>query len=87
MRCWPGLGSDLMLASLEEANRQDYQSIWLGVWEKNNRAIVFYERWDFQVIGSHAFVLGSDRQNDRGNGPKGPYRRANLASYRIRMTR
>jgi ribosomal protein S18 acetylase RimI-like enzyme len=37
---------------------------WLGVWEKNPRAISFYEKSGFAVVGDHVFVLGSDAQRD-----------------------
>jgi diamine N-acetyltransferase len=59
-----GFGSALMQACLETAQRAGYRSIWLGVWEKNARAIKFYERWGFVKLGTHQFILGQDVQND-----------------------
>jgi ribosomal protein S18 acetylase RimI-like enzyme len=59
-----GLGARLMSASLDEAAAQGAQTIWLGVWEKNIRAIRFYERWGFTKVGEKTFVLGSDPQTD-----------------------
>lgn len=59
-----GYGSALMQACLEEAKRTGYDTIWLGVWEKNDQAIRFYERWGFRVVGNRKFVLGEDVQND-----------------------
>ncbi|MEL6263703.1 MAG: GNAT family N-acetyltransferase [Cyanobacteria bacterium J06626_6] len=59
-----GLGAQLMSACLAEAEKQGAQTVWLGVWEHNERAIAFYERWGFKRVGSHVFVLGSDKQND-----------------------
>jgi len=59
-----GLGTALMQASLETAKAQGYETIWLGVWEHNARAIAFYKRWHFQTVGSHVFQLGSDAQTD-----------------------
>ncbi|MEL6470545.1 MAG: GNAT family N-acetyltransferase [Cyanobacteria bacterium J06623_4] len=59
-----GLGTKLMSACLVEAEKQGAQTVWLGVWEHNERAITFYERWDFKRVGSHVFMLGSDEQND-----------------------
>jgi len=38
--------------------------VWLGVWEKNNRAISFYKKWGFEKFGEHSFTLGDDIQND-----------------------
>jgi len=59
-----GYGSALMKACFEEAKRAGYETIWLGVWEKNERAIKFYKKWGFREVGSQNFVLGSDVQND-----------------------
>jgi ribosomal protein S18 acetylase RimI-like enzyme len=38
--------------------------IWLDVWERNARAIAFYQKWGFAVVGTQTFQLGSDLQND-----------------------
>ena len=39
-------------------------SLWLSVWEENGRAIGFYLRHGFAVVGSTTFQLGSDLQRD-----------------------
>lgn len=59
-----GVGAALMRACLGEAERQQCEVIWLDVWERNERAIAFYRRWGFVQVGTQAFVLGSDVQND-----------------------
>ena len=59
-----GLGSDLMQACLAEAKARGYQTVWLGVWEYNQRAIAFYKRWDFKIVGSHPFQQGTETQTD-----------------------
>ena len=59
-----GVGAALMRASLEAARRDGRKTLWLGVWEKNLRAIAFYERWGFETVGKHVFRLGSDDQTD-----------------------
>ncbi len=59
-----GVGSALMQACLEEAATSGYDSIWLGVWEKNPRAIRFYEKWGFKAAGTQTFKLGEDIQTD-----------------------
>ena len=38
--------------------------IWLGVWEKNERAIAFYNKWGFKKFAEHEFILGKDVQTD-----------------------
>lgn len=59
-----GVGSRLIQASLDTAQALGCQTIWLGVWEKNARAIAFYQKWGFEVVGTHVFVLGADHQRD-----------------------
>ena len=59
-----GYGSALMNSCLKEAKKNEHRTIWLGVWEKNLRAIRFYEKWGFTKVGTKEFVLGNDLQND-----------------------
>jgi ribosomal protein S18 acetylase RimI-like enzyme len=42
--------------------KKDY--IWLGVWEKNSRAIRFYEKNGFVQFGTHGFRVGEEEQTD-----------------------
>jgi ribosomal protein S18 acetylase RimI-like enzyme len=39
-------------------------TLWLGVWERNPRALAFYRKWGFDVVGEHTFNLGDDPQRD-----------------------
>lgn len=59
-----GVGAVLMRTCIEAARDNGHQTLWLGVWERNERAIGFYERWGFEVLGAKAFRLGSDDQTD-----------------------
>ena len=59
-----GIGAALMTECLMRARSSGCDAIWLGVWEKNQRAIHFYERWGFSIVGERGFKLGSDMQND-----------------------
>lgn len=59
-----GVGAALMRACLAEAANLGCQAIWLGVWERNERAIRFYERWEFEIVGERQFTLGADLQTD-----------------------
>ncbi len=38
--------------------------LWLGVWEKNEPAILFYEKQGFVPFDTHGFMLGNDLQTD-----------------------
>lgn len=60
-----GVGEALMKACLEEANQQGFQCVWLGVWERNDRALAFYRKFGFRVAGDKIFQLGSDPQTDK----------------------
>jgi len=59
-----GVGQALMQRCLNKAREQGFQTIWLGVWEHNSRALAFYRKWDFHEVGEHVFQLGSDPQRD-----------------------
>lgn len=59
-----GIGAALMRASLEIAEESGCHAIWLGVWERNERAIHFYERWGFVTVGNRQFALGPELQTD-----------------------
>ncbi|NVO30168.1 GNAT family N-acetyltransferase [Hymenobacter lapidiphilus] len=59
-----GLGAALMRRAIEEARQQQCRAVVLGVWEKNERAREFYQRFGFRPIGQQAFQLGSETQTD-----------------------
>jgi ribosomal protein S18 acetylase RimI-like enzyme len=59
-----GLGTRLMETALAEALTAGFDTVWLGVWEHNPRAIAFYERWGFSRVGEHTFVVGRSEQTD-----------------------
>ena len=59
-----GVANELMRAVYAAAAQAGSDCIWLGVWERNLKAIAFYRKSGFSVVGDHAFVLGRDRQRD-----------------------
>ncbi|MER2106860.1 MAG: N-acetyltransferase [Solibacillus sp.] len=59
-----GLGKVLMNKALSIATQLGKTRIWLGVWEKNDNAIAFYEKQDFEKAGSHEFYMGDEKQMD-----------------------
>lgn len=59
-----GLAATLMHAVLAEAIAREAKLVWLGVWERNARAIAFYRRLGYEVVGSQSFLLGTDEQTD-----------------------
>ena len=60
-----GLASDLMEAVLQAARELQGRHIWLGVWERNPRAIAFYKKEKFVDVGSTFCMVGPDKQSDR----------------------
>ncbi len=59
-----GHGAALMRACLAEAERLGAETMWLGVWERNERARRFYFKWGFRDVGTHEFVFGGKSYND-----------------------
>jgi ribosomal protein S18 acetylase RimI-like enzyme len=59
-----GIAQDLMAMCLNEMIKRGSDVVWLGVWERNPRAIAFYKKIGFTEVGSHVFPLGTDPQRD-----------------------
>lgn len=59
-----GIAQELMRAVFETAGALNANTIWLGVWERNDRAIAFYRKLGFATVGSQPFILGTDVQTD-----------------------
>lgn len=78
-----GLAARLMDGAKAAARDLGGRHLWLGVWERNPRAIAFYRKSGFSDAGTTWFQLGSDRQTDRvmvasllpGDHARGPVRR------------
>jgi diamine N-acetyltransferase len=60
-----GVAQQLMRAVHTATRKFGGQTLWLGVWERNSRAIAFYQKVGFVDRGSHDFFVGQDRQTDR----------------------
>lgn len=60
-----GIAQTLMQAAVETARGLGGTTLWLGVWERNRRAIAFYTKCGFHDVGSQPFLVGSDLQTDR----------------------
>ena len=58
------VGQVLYNQALEVAKQASANYIWLGVWEKNLRAINFYIKNGFEKFDKHLFKLGKDEQTD-----------------------
>ncbi len=53
-----GVGGELMNRCFETARAKGYETIWLGVWERNSAAQKFYEKLGFVKVGDLQFPYG-----------------------------
>lgn len=58
------IGQMLYEKALQIAENINAEYIWLGVWEKNLRALSFYRKNGFVAFDKHIFKLGNDNQTD-----------------------
>ena len=58
------VGQILYNKAIEIAKQTKAAYVWLGVWEKNHRAINFYKKNGFLEFDKHIFKLGDDEQTD-----------------------
>ncbi|GIV27281.1 MAG: N-acetyltransferase [Bacteroidia bacterium] len=58
------IGQLLLEKAIDIARKRNAEYIWLGVWEKNHRAINFYRKNGFVEFNKHIFKLGNDEQTD-----------------------
>lgn len=65
-KAWHGkkVGQLLYEKAMEVAAQAGVKYVWLGVWEKNNKAIRFYNKNGFAPFDKHVFRLGDDVQTD-----------------------
>ncbi len=59
-----GIAGRLMDKVKERARGRGAAHLWLGVWERNARALAFYRKHGFEKVGNQTFVVGSDPQTD-----------------------
>jgi diamine N-acetyltransferase len=57
-------GQLLFEKAVEIAHQKKAEYIWLGVWEKNIRALTFYRKNGFYEFDRHIFKLGDEKQTD-----------------------
>ena len=59
------VGAALMEFALDFAAQNNFEILWLGVWEHNERAKIFYKKFGFKETGfSHPFPIGNTSQTD-----------------------
>ncbi|MEY3143469.1 MAG: hypothetical protein RLY21_1962 [Planctomycetota bacterium] len=55
-----GVGAALLRDAIDEARRLGGRTLWLGVYERNQRAMAFYERFGMQVVGTKPWEWGGE---------------------------
>ncbi|MBB6108630.1 Ribosomal protein S18 acetylase RimI [Mucilaginibacter lappiensis] len=58
------VGQLLYNKAIQIAQQVGVNHVWLGVWEKNHKAISFYKKNGFMEFDRHIFKLGTDDQID-----------------------
>jgi len=69
-----GVANSLMQSALPFLDNPQHDTAWLSVYSGNARALTFYQRWGFEIVGTHYFNVGGDPQKDfvmRRNHPRG----------------
>jgi ribosomal protein S18 acetylase RimI-like enzyme len=59
-----GVAQEIMRETRAVAAAALCDTLWLGVWEHNQKAIAFYLKQGFRTVGEHAFMLGQEAQRD-----------------------
>lgn len=57
------LGLELFQFNINLAKRNDQRGMWLYVWKENHRAVNFYKKNGFIIIGSHDFKISETHSN------------------------
>lgn len=58
------VGKNLMESCIQIGKQEVFRKMWLSVWQENKRAIAFYEKWGFKVIGFKQFIIGKEVNDD-----------------------
>lgn len=57
-------GAHMLSQAIKLATQKQVSFIWLGVWQKNLKAIRFYEKHGFTKFDTHPYYIGNDKQID-----------------------
>lgn len=58
------IGTELIEKVLEVVKEEDYKIVWLSVWQKNNKAIQFYQSAGFVIYDTDVFQFGNEVHDD-----------------------
>ena len=57
------LGHQLLEFNISLAEQNNQNGMWLFVWKNNNRAVRFYQKAGFEIVGSHVFKISERHSN------------------------
>lgn len=58
------IGTELIEKAISVAREEGYKIAWLSVWQKNNKAIQFYQRAGFVIYETDIFNFGDEVHDD-----------------------
>lgn len=58
------IGTELIEKVLLVAKEEEYKIAWLSVWQKNNKAIQFYQKAGFVIYDTDTFQFGEEVHDD-----------------------
>jgi ribosomal protein S18 acetylase RimI-like enzyme len=57
------LGAVLFQFNVDLSKKNNQAGIWLYTWKENHRAINFYKKYGFEIIGSYDFAISATHSN------------------------
>jgi ribosomal protein S18 acetylase RimI-like enzyme len=58
-----GLGLELLQFNIDLSKKHDELGMWLFAWTGNERAINFYKKYGFNIVGDHRFKITETHSN------------------------
>nr|MBK9651744.1 GNAT family N-acetyltransferase [Bacteroidota bacterium] len=58
------IGKFLMDEVVSFGRKNNFEYLWLGVWQLNHRANAFYKNYGFEIIGTKKFYVGTEENDD-----------------------
>lgn len=55
-----GIGGELQQVIFDKVIENNYKHIWLSVLKSNEKAVVFYMRNNYKIVGEHPFSIGKE---------------------------
>ena len=53
------IGKELMMKAINFSKQNNFETLFLGVWQENHKAVNFYKKFGFETFTTRTFQLGS----------------------------